>query len=111
MTYDELVPLLKAVTTHRASAPRMPELAAWLRETLEPLPLHKTLTTRELMALGGLPKDAGITDSRRFIAALTYLRQSGLVEGCYRRDSHRKMAGNLLILWHRPVTPIEEGIF
>lgn len=111
MTYLELVPILKAITTYRINSPKLPELAAWLRETLAPLSLHKTLTTRELMALAGMPADASERDSRRFISALTYLRQSGIVEGCYRRDTYRKMAGRPLILWHRPVPVIEEEIF
>ncbi len=111
MTYLELVPLLKAITTYRQHAPRMPELAEWLRQTLEPLPLHKTLTTRELMGLAGMPKEADIRETRRFVSALTYLRQSGTVDDCYRRDTYRKMAGNPLIIWHKPVPVIEEEIF
>ena len=111
MTYPELVPLLKAVTTYRTHSPRLPELAVWLRETLAPLPIHKAITTRELMVLGGLPDDAEERDTRRFISALTYLRQSGMVDDCFRRDTYRKMAGRPLILWHRPVPVIEEEIF
>ena len=111
MTYNDLVPILKAVTTYRTQSPKLPELAAWVRETLATLPLHKTLTTRELMALGGLPDDAPVIDTRRFNAALHWLRQSGTVSDCFRHDKTRRFMGNALVLWHRPVPTIEEAIF
>lgn len=108
MTYDDLLPLLKSASSGRpTSKPAIESLAAWLRDTLSALPDHKTLTTRDLMALAGVPWDDTVA-LKRFNSALYWVRQSGLVSDCFRRDSYRKMAGHPLVLYHKAIPKIEE---
>lgn len=78
----------------------IPAAAEWLRSQLAAnITGHKTMRTKDLFALWGVKPE----QSRTVTNALYKIRQSGLVDDCFRRDATKRHMGHSLVLWQRPL--------